>query len=163
MDKRSSVSFFNIEKPKTAVSRWARTGTRAAKIDQRFPFHISTISIFNRERGVHVGLVSFFDPNSERYRNSQSLSSSSLDGMEKIHCPDVEYGRYLITSFVGCCNGLLCIHIDDMGIDFSLWNPSTGDCKRIPSPPDQFDFDFSLHSYLPVIGYGFGYDSNSDD
>ncbi|XP_073137063.1 IQ domain-containing protein IQM1-like [Henckelia pumila] len=30
--KRSSVSFFNVEKPETAVSRWARAGTRAAKV-----------------------------------------------------------------------------------------------------------------------------------
>lgn len=32
--KRSSVSFFNIEKPETAVSRWARASTRAAKVLQ---------------------------------------------------------------------------------------------------------------------------------
>ncbi|XP_062099380.1 IQ domain-containing protein IQM1-like isoform X2 [Humulus lupulus] len=30
--KRSSVSFFNIEKPETATSRWARARTRAAKV-----------------------------------------------------------------------------------------------------------------------------------
>ncbi|KAM7519648.1 hypothetical protein LguiB_018610 [Lonicera macranthoides] len=30
--RRSSVSFFNIEKPETAVSRWARARTRAAKV-----------------------------------------------------------------------------------------------------------------------------------
>ncbi|XP_065849438.1 IQ domain-containing protein IQM1 [Euphorbia lathyris] len=30
--KRSSVSFFNIDKPETAVSRWARARTRAAKV-----------------------------------------------------------------------------------------------------------------------------------
>lgn len=30
--KRSSVSFFNIEKPETAISRWARARTRAAKV-----------------------------------------------------------------------------------------------------------------------------------
>ncbi|KAA8534821.1 hypothetical protein F0562_029737 [Nyssa sinensis] len=30
--KRSSVSFFNIEKPESAVSRWARARTRAAKV-----------------------------------------------------------------------------------------------------------------------------------
>lgn len=30
--KRSSVSFFNIEKPETALSRWARARTRAAKV-----------------------------------------------------------------------------------------------------------------------------------
>ncbi|XP_024979192.1 IQ domain-containing protein IQM1-like [Cynara cardunculus var. scolymus] len=29
---RSSVSFFNLEKPETAVSRWARARTRAAKV-----------------------------------------------------------------------------------------------------------------------------------
>ncbi|XP_076889173.1 IQ domain-containing protein IQM1-like, partial [Bidens hawaiensis] len=29
---RSSVSFFNVEKRETAVSRWARAGTRAAKV-----------------------------------------------------------------------------------------------------------------------------------
>ncbi|KAL3642920.1 hypothetical protein CASFOL_013735 [Castilleja foliolosa] len=30
--KRSSVSFFNVEKPETAVSKWARARTRAAKV-----------------------------------------------------------------------------------------------------------------------------------
>ncbi|KAG4956876.1 hypothetical protein JHK85_043256 [Glycine max] len=33
--KRSSVSFFDVEKQETAVSRWARARTRAAKIDPR--------------------------------------------------------------------------------------------------------------------------------
>ena len=30
--KRSSVSFFDIEKPETAFSRWSRARTRAAKV-----------------------------------------------------------------------------------------------------------------------------------
>ncbi|KAL2480120.1 calmodulin-binding family protein [Abeliophyllum distichum] len=30
--KQSSISFFNVEKPETAVSRWARARTRAAKV-----------------------------------------------------------------------------------------------------------------------------------
>lgn len=30
--KRSSVSYFNVEKTETAVSRWARARTRAAKV-----------------------------------------------------------------------------------------------------------------------------------
>ncbi|KAL1808871.1 hypothetical protein ACET3Z_025861 [Daucus carota] len=30
--KRSSVSYFNVEKPETAMSRWARARTRAAKV-----------------------------------------------------------------------------------------------------------------------------------
>ncbi|KAG2398623.1 IQ domain-containing protein [Vigna angularis] len=33
--KRSSVSFFNVEKQETAMSKWARARTRAAKIDPR--------------------------------------------------------------------------------------------------------------------------------
>ncbi|OIW19375.1 hypothetical protein TanjilG_03509 [Lupinus angustifolius] len=33
--KRSSVSFFDVQKQETAVSRWARARTRAAKIDPR--------------------------------------------------------------------------------------------------------------------------------
>ncbi|CAA2974392.1 UDP-glucuronic acid decarboxylase 2 [Olea europaea subsp. europaea] len=33
--KRSSISFFDIERPETAVSRWSRARTRAAKIDPR--------------------------------------------------------------------------------------------------------------------------------
>ncbi|PQM40862.1 IQ domain-containing protein IQM6 [Prunus yedoensis var. nudiflora] len=33
--KRSSISFFDIQKPETAVSRWSRARTRAAKIDPR--------------------------------------------------------------------------------------------------------------------------------
>ena len=30
--KRSSISFFDIEKPETAISRWSRARTRAAKV-----------------------------------------------------------------------------------------------------------------------------------
>ncbi|PKA58263.1 hypothetical protein AXF42_Ash012986 [Apostasia shenzhenica] len=33
--KRSSVSFFDIEKPESAISKWSRARTRAAKIDPR--------------------------------------------------------------------------------------------------------------------------------
>lgn len=31
--KRTSVSFFDIEKPETAVSRWSRAKSRAAKVN----------------------------------------------------------------------------------------------------------------------------------
>ena len=33
--KQSSVSFYNVEKHETAVSRWARARTRAAKVGKR--------------------------------------------------------------------------------------------------------------------------------
>ncbi|GLT42058.1 hypothetical protein SLA2020_160800 [Shorea laevis] len=54
---------------------------------------------------------------------------------------------------VGSCNGLVCLVLDGKR-DFFLWNPSTGDCKKLPdacSPPG----DRYVH--------GFGYDSSSDD
>ena len=31
--KRNSVSFFDIEKPETAISRWSRARMRAAKVE----------------------------------------------------------------------------------------------------------------------------------
>lgn len=39
--KRSSVSFFDIEKPETAVSRWSRARTRAAKVVSSIMFCVS--------------------------------------------------------------------------------------------------------------------------
>lgn len=47
--KQSSVSFFDIEKPETAISRWSRARKRAAKVSRKFQFflgYIATISIF---------------------------------------------------------------------------------------------------------------------
>lgn len=38
--KLSSVSFFDIEKPETAVSRWSRARTRAAKVVDTFSMTI---------------------------------------------------------------------------------------------------------------------------
>ena len=46
--KCSSVSFFEIEKPETAVSRWSRARTRAAKV------HISFIFIYFTLNSVFI-------------------------------------------------------------------------------------------------------------
>ncbi|XP_026420482.1 F-box protein CPR1-like [Papaver somniferum] len=93
---------------------------------------------------------------------SLSTSSSLLDDIdsriEKIHCPVVD--NYFMINFVACCNGLFCIRTAKCH-DFSLWNPSNGDYKRIPSAPDQFQVD--KHSMSTLIGCGLGYDSESDD
>lgn len=37
--KHSSVSFFDVKKPETAVSRWARARTRVAKVLTIIPYH----------------------------------------------------------------------------------------------------------------------------
>jgi len=48
--ERSSVSFFNDEKPETAVSRWARARTRAAKVPSyHFWFQQINVLYFHRE------------------------------------------------------------------------------------------------------------------
>lgn len=54
---------------------------------------------------------------------------------------------------VGSCNGLVCLALSDCR-DLNLWNPSTGDCSKLPEPPTP-----TGDSYTP----GFGYDSSSDD
>ncbi|GKU85629.1 hypothetical protein SLEP1_g268 [Rubroshorea leprosula] len=53
----------------------------------------------------------------------------------------------------GSCNGLVCLVLDGKR-DFFLWNPSTGDCNKLPeacTPAGQW--------YV----HGFGYDSSSED
>ncbi|GLT42057.1 hypothetical protein SLA2020_160790 [Shorea laevis] len=54
---------------------------------------------------------------------------------------------------VGSCNGLVCLVLDGKR-DFFLWNPSTGDCNKLPeacTPAGEW--------YV----HGFGYDSSSED
>ncbi|XP_026416264.1 F-box/kelch-repeat protein At3g06240-like [Papaver somniferum] len=98
-----------------------------------------------------------------------SLSASSLlDGIDsriqKIHCPVVD--DHFRISFMASCNGLFCIRTTKRH-DCSLWDPSRGDYERIPPPPpDPFPVDKFLYrsgSTFVAIGYGFGYDSKSDD
>lgn len=38
--ERTSVSFFEVEKPETAVSRWSRASTRAAKVGSESLRHV---------------------------------------------------------------------------------------------------------------------------
>ncbi|XP_026445948.1 F-box/kelch-repeat protein At3g06240-like [Papaver somniferum] len=92
--------------------------------------------------------------------DKESLSSSLPSSIDRIHRPLV--GIFRRISVVGCCNGLFCIR-DTGHHDFSLWNPSTGDCKRVPSPPgDQFQVGYPWNGH-EGMGYGFGYDSKTDD
>ncbi|XLT59049.1 hypothetical protein HN873_051653, partial [Arachis hypogaea] len=50
--KRSSVSFFDVEKQESAVSRWARARTRAAKADfSEFIWFYDFVFFMCRENG----------------------------------------------------------------------------------------------------------------
>ncbi|XP_026420356.1 F-box protein CPR1-like [Papaver somniferum] len=58
---------------------------------------------------------------------------------------------------------MITLVLADMMV-LSLWNPSTGDCKVIPSPPDdQIKGYNSVLDLSTLRGYGSGYDSKSDD
>jgi len=54
--KRSSVSFFDVQKPETAVSRWARARTRAAKVLVQYSnvFSFLIIQVNFSHRLLHV-------------------------------------------------------------------------------------------------------------
>lgn len=46
--KRSSVSFFDVQKPETAQSRWARARTRAAKVYMEFVIMVTIMIMYNK-------------------------------------------------------------------------------------------------------------------
>ncbi|XP_026399222.1 uncharacterized protein LOC113295081 [Papaver somniferum] len=93
--------------------------------------------------------------------DNKSLSSSILrDRID--HCPDDDDENEDDYSRIGLLDG---VDEDDLSSNFSLWNPSTGDYKVIPSPPDDQTkgYNNSRRGLSTLIAYGFGYDSKSDD
>ncbi|CAA0821223.1 Unknown protein [Striga hermonthica] len=56
---------------------------------------------------------------------------------------------------VGCCDGLVCLAVD--GKQFSLWNPCTGNYKKLP------EVDDDNMNCLFISKYGFGFDYGSCD
>jgi hypothetical protein len=68
--KRSSVSFFDIEKQESAVSKWARARTRAAKVrafhgfTPQFVYCKSWSMASSSSRFISAQLISDFHPNS---------------------------------------------------------------------------------------------------
>lgn len=57
--KRSSVSFFDVKKPETAVSRWARAKTRVAKVLTIFSYHTFCFMMFHSILAYLLGLLCF--------------------------------------------------------------------------------------------------------
>ncbi|KAL3506367.1 hypothetical protein ACH5RR_031749 [Cinchona calisaya] len=79
------------------------------------------------------------------------LSENSTANTMEIDPPLRMQGHQL--SFVGCCNGLVCI-LNSRDI-LVLWNPSTRKSKQLPYSPNHGN-----HGYF---AYGFGYDESHDD
>ncbi|KAF5441920.1 hypothetical protein F2P56_037130 [Juglans regia] len=66
--------------------------------------------------------------------------------------PFQKRGRYV--SIIGSCNGLVCVALYSHR-DFYIWNPSTGNYRKLPDP------GISLRGH--IYRHGFGYDPSTDD
>uniref|UniRef100_A0A5B6ZF56 Calmodulin-binding family protein n=1 Tax=Davidia involucrata TaxID=16924 RepID=A0A5B6ZF56_DAVIN len=90
--KRSSISFFNIEKPETAVSRWARALTRAAKVGK---------GLSKDEKAQKLALQHWLEAIDPRHRYGHNLHfyydvwSSSMSTQPFFYWLDVGDGREL--------------------------------------------------------------------
>ncbi|KAF5441922.1 hypothetical protein F2P56_023952 [Juglans regia] len=92
---------------------------------------------------------------------------SSSSGIRSLGC-DVPFGdssalRELVVPFqrnclrvriIGSCNGLVCVALHPHK-GFYIWNPSTGDHRKLPDP------GAPLRGF--IYWHGFGYDSSTDD
>ncbi|XP_052173466.1 IQ domain-containing protein IQM6 [Diospyros lotus] len=72
--KRSSISFFDIEKPETAVSRWSRARTRAAKVGK---------GLSKDERALKLALQHWLEAIDPRHRYGHNLQFYYA---EWLHC-----------------------------------------------------------------------------
>lgn len=64
--------------------------------------------------------------------------------------------QYRDVRIVGSCNGLVCVCLLRDPIEFYVWNPSTGDYRKLSDP------GFSPNSDINAYMRGFGYDSSTD-
>ncbi|KAB1201526.1 hypothetical protein CJ030_MR0G003213 [Morella rubra] len=98
----------------------------------------------------------------QRLLLSTSLRLGSLEvdkpfgngsAVKKLNFPFKQRGRRV--KILGSCNGLVCVSLYGHK-DFYIWNPSTGDCRKLPDPA------IAVHRKNIYI-HGFGYDSSTDD
>ncbi|KAI8530913.1 hypothetical protein RHMOL_Rhmol11G0096900 [Rhododendron molle] len=100
--KRSSVSFFNVTKQETAASRWARAGTRAAKVGK---------GLFQDEKAQKLALQHWLEAIDPRHRYGHNLHfyydvwSDSKSTQPFFYWLDVGDGKEL---------NLECCHIIDL-------------------------------------------------
>ncbi|MCL7023150.1 hypothetical protein MKW94_000830 [Papaver nudicaule] len=80
-----------------------------------------------------------------------SSTVSSDDHIVEIDYP-TENEKYQI---IDVCHGLLCYITENK--DIIIWNPYTKNYKKLPSPPE------AHQSPMVEYGYGFGYDSKTED
>ncbi|OVA20849.1 F-box domain [Macleaya cordata] len=102
-------------------------------------------------------------------------ASSSLSLSDEV--VEIDYPFKSPNHFVrieASCNGLLCINIswDDSFCFICLWNPSTKEYKKIPTPPIKYPSHLLPHHIEMLrlynlihhpFTYGFGYDCNIED
>ncbi|KAJ4843906.1 hypothetical protein Tsubulata_034255 [Turnera subulata] len=69
----------------------------------------------------------------------------------------LERPNFPTDQWIGSCNGLVCVALDQQCNQLVLWNPTTGVYRQLPDKP----VDTSSYAAYPV--FGFGYDSVSDD
>lgn len=77
-----------------------------------------------------------------------SLLNEELDNMVELDYPDKDPNHCMM--IVGSCNGLVCIGTDWDSI--FIWNPSTGQSKRLPS----FGFSEERGGFTMRFGFGCG-------
>ncbi|XP_026409937.1 F-box protein At3g07870-like [Papaver somniferum] len=71
--------------------------------------------------------------------------------------------RYQCIDILGYCNGLICLRISSYnGYLFYIWNPYTGEYKKIPRV-ELWEFRENYNISEWWIRYGFGYDCVRDD
>lgn len=98
-------------------------------------------------------LTSTFVPASIRFMLLDPNKSFGKDGCEPLDLRSPMEIVYHRLRIVGSCYGLVCLDLGVCG-DFFIWNPSTGECSKLPDPPSPLG-----KRYSP----GFGYDSSSED
>uniref|UniRef100_A0A2P2N259 F-box domain-containing protein n=1 Tax=Rhizophora mucronata TaxID=61149 RepID=A0A2P2N259_RHIMU len=73
-----------------------------------------------------------------RYREATTYGISLLDDelamLKHQDLPFQAKKRGDIFSIVGCCNGLVCISLEDDGADCVIWNPATRQYWHMPAP-----------------------------
>lgn len=93
------------------------------------------------------------------YTFSYDASLSTCEESNHIEYP-VESAMYGI-EVLGCCNGLVLLkHVNKFNFYvLILWNPTTNECKRIPSPL----IEPKSVRRQRYVEYGFGYDEHIED
>ncbi|KAM3268155.1 F-box/kelch-repeat protein like [Capsicum chacoense] len=113
------------------------------------PHFINNHLIFSRKKLLLLA------PNQNLSKKTHTLCSTFYEKNYVDHV-NLDYpvkSPCLFTRFMGSCNGLICLSVENMII---IWNPSTRKWKKIAKEPIIMNQDY-------YFTYGFGYDELNDD